>query len=77
VEVSLTHPDRVLFPKSGLTKRDVFDYYREVAPQVVSALAGRPLSIQQWPQGIDRPGFFRQAAQGAPKWSEPIEVTHE
>lgn len=77
IEVALTHPDRVLFPRSGLTKRDVFDYYQAVAPQMVRALAGRPLSIQQWPQGIARPGFFRQAAQAAPAWSSPIQVAHE
>jgi bifunctional non-homologous end joining protein LigD len=77
VEVALTHPDRVLFPDSGFTKRDVFAYYQAVAPLMVHALAGRPLAVQQWPQGIAKPGFFRQSAEHAPEWSEPIQVAHE
>ncbi len=75
VEVELTHPDRVLFPESKLTKRDIFDYYRAVAEAMVPILRDRPLTLQQWPQGIDQQGFFRQDVTHAPEWltREPIE----
>src|SRR5262249_55668614 len=76
-EVALTHPDRVLFPKSKLTKRDVFEYYRRVASAMVPALAGRPLAVQQWPKGIGAEGFFRKNIEGAPKWATPVDVKHE
>ena len=76
-EVALTHPDRVLFPKSKLTKRDVFEYYRRVASAMVPALAGRPLAVQQWPKGIGAEGFFRQNIEGAPKWATTVDVKHE
>ncbi len=75
--VALTHPDRVIFPKSKLTKRDVFGYYQRVAPVMVPALTGRPLTLQQWPQGIAGKGFFRQNVQGAPEWITTVEVEHE
>ncbi|MGO9832544.1 MAG: DNA ligase D, partial [Myxococcaceae bacterium] len=75
--VPLTHPERVLFPTSGLTKADVRGYYDAVAPCVVRALQGRPLSLQQWPQGIDAPGFFRHDAKGAPPWVTKVTVQHE
>ncbi len=75
--VPCTHPDRVLFPKSGLTKADVRSYYDAVAPLVVRALDGRPLSLQQWPQGITAPGFFRHDAKGAPPWVTRATVQHE
>ena len=61
---ALTHGDRVLFPGPGFTKADVQAYYRDVAPLMVPALEGRPLALQQWPQGIEAPGFFRQEVPG-------------
>src|SRR5215471_19237152 len=45
--VALTHGDRILFPKSKIKKADVFEYYQRVAPAMVPALAGRPLTVQQ------------------------------
>jgi bifunctional non-homologous end joining protein LigD len=76
-EVALTHGDRVLFPRSGLTKADVFAYYREVAPLLVPVLADRPLAHQQWPAGIQAPGFFRHELSGLPAWLPTLRVRHE
>jgi len=73
----LTHGDRVLFPDSGLTKADVFAYYREVAPLMVPVLADRPISVQQWPAGIQAPGFFRHEMSGIPDWMPTLTVRHE
>jgi bifunctional non-homologous end joining protein LigD len=75
--VALTHGDRVLFPQSKLTKQDVFRYYQRVAPAMVPALTGRPLTLQQWPKGITGPGFFRQNVQGVPEWATTVDVEHE
>jgi bifunctional non-homologous end joining protein LigD len=75
--VALTNPDRLVFPRSKLTKRDVFDYYRKIAPVMVPALQGRPLTLQQWPKGIDGPSFFRQNVSGAPPWATFVDVEHE
>src|SRR5262249_47706039 len=60
--VQLTHPDKLLFPQSGITKRDVFEYDRELAPFLLPALKERPLAFEQWPQGIAKAGIFRQTA---------------
>ncbi len=73
----LTHGDRVLFPDSGLTKADVFAYYREVAPLMVPVLEDRPISVQQWPGGIAAPGFFRHEMSGIPDWVPTLRVRHE
>jgi bifunctional non-homologous end joining protein LigD len=75
--VALTHGERVLFPKKGLTKADVFAYFRDVAPFMLPALAERPLALQQWPQGVDAPGFFRQGVKGTPDWLTTACVHHE
>jgi bifunctional non-homologous end joining protein LigD len=77
LEVPLTHGDRVLFPKSGLTKADVRAYYDAVAAVMVPAMIGRPISMQQWPQGIAGESFFRHDARGAPEWVTRAKVEHE
>jgi bifunctional non-homologous end joining protein LigD len=48
----LSNPDKVLFPKDGLTKRDVWSYYEAIAPAMLPHLAGRPLTMQRYPDGI-------------------------
>ena len=58
--VTLTKPDKVLYPRDGFTKRDLADYYAAVAEPLLRALAGRPLALQHWPDGIAKPSFFRQ-----------------
>jgi bifunctional non-homologous end joining protein LigD len=75
-QVPITHPEKVLFPVSKITKADVRAYMDSVAPGLIGALRGRPLSFQQWPQGIGRPGIFRQASDGAPPWVPRVTVQH-
>jgi len=76
VEVPITHPEKALFPKTGITKAAVRAYDDGVAAELVAALDGRPLSFQQWPQGIGGPGIFRHNATGAPEWVRRITVQH-
>jgi bifunctional non-homologous end joining protein LigD len=75
-EVPTTHPEKVLFPVSKITKSDVRAYMDAVAPALIGALRGRPLSMQQWPQGIGKPGIFRQGATSAPPWIPRVSVQH-
>ena len=58
--IELTHPGRVVFPDSGVTKRQVFDYYRAMARWLLPELDGRPLSVVRCPQGAGRPCFFQK-----------------
>lgn len=58
--MTITHPDRVLFPEEGLTKGDLAAYYRAVADRMVPYLAGRPLSVERFPEGIDKDGFMQK-----------------
>ena len=61
-EVKVTHPDKVLFPEDGITKRELIDYYLGVAEVMVPLVSGRPLTMQRFPDGIDKPGFFQKEA---------------
>jgi len=58
--IRITHPDKVLDPGSGLTKRALADYYWAVAPRMLPHIAGRPLSLVRCPEGSGKPCFFQK-----------------
>jgi bifunctional non-homologous end joining protein LigD len=51
-DVTLTRPDKVLFPDDGITKRDLVNYYRAVAGHILPYLEDRPLTLERYPDGI-------------------------
>ena len=67
--VELTNADRVLFPEDGITKGELFAYYRSVAPVLVPHLRNRPFTMKRWREGLVGPSFFqKQAPKGMPSW---------
>jgi bifunctional non-homologous end joining protein LigD len=67
--VKLSSPDRVLFPEDGITKGDVFEYYKRAAPTIVPHLRDRPFTMKRYPHGIKGEVFFqKQAPRGMPDW---------
>ncbi|BBX97929.1 ATP-dependent DNA ligase [Mycobacterium lacus] len=75
--VKLTNADKVLYPATGTTKRDVFDYYTGIAEVMVPHIAGRPATRKRWPNGVDQASFFeKQLASSAPAWLPRASVTH-
>jgi bifunctional non-homologous end joining protein LigD len=67
--VRLTSADRVLFPEDGVTKGDLFDYYRAVAPVLVPHLRNRPFTMKRFREGAARGFFFQKdAPKGMPDW---------
>ena len=73
--VKLTHPERVLYPRDGITKQDVADYYAAVSEPMIRALRDRPLALEHWNDGIDKPSWFHQdVGRGAPAWVTSIET---
>src|SRR4029453_12357343 len=49
--VRVTHPERVIDAKSGLTKRDLVDYYLHAAKKLLPHLKGRPVALVRAPAG--------------------------
>lgn len=64
-EVAITHPDRIVFPDTKITKQDVADYYRTVADYLLPELVRRPLSILRCPDGAGATCFFQKHHAGA------------
>ena len=74
-DVELSNVDKVYFPDAGLSKGDVIAHYRKVAERMVPHLAGRPLTMRRYPNGIDDGGFFQKdAADHFPDWVRVEEV---
>ncbi len=75
--VRLTNADKVLYPATGTTKQDVFDYYTRIAEVMIPHIAGRPATRKRWPNGVDHDSFFeKQLASSAPDWLPRASVTH-
>jgi bifunctional non-homologous end joining protein LigD len=66
--VRVTHPDRVLFPGQGVTKRELIDYYLAVADRMLPHVAERPLALVRCPRGSGAQCFFQKHAN--PGWPE-------
>lgn len=67
--VEISRPDKIFFPNDGITKRELVEYYRRIAPMMVPYLRGRPISMQRFPDGIASEGFFqKKAAPYYPDW---------
>lgn len=63
IDIEITHGERVIDPKSGVTKRELIDFYAEVAPALLQHLRDRPVSLVRAPAGIDGQLFFQKHLQ--------------
>ncbi len=72
--IHLTNLDKVLYPESGTTKREVVQYYRDVSQYLVAYAAGRPATRKRWVHGVgtaDEPGEFffqKNLDRSTPEW---------
>jgi bifunctional non-homologous end joining protein LigD len=57
-EVRLTHPERILWPETGLTKQGLAEFYAEIAEWILPHITGRVLSLLRCPSGTAQKCFF-------------------
>jgi bifunctional non-homologous end joining protein LigD len=73
--VRLTHPEKVLFPESGVTKAELAAYLDMAADRMGAHLYGRPVSLVRAPDGVGGQTFFQKhAMKGMPKEIKLIDV---
>jgi bifunctional non-homologous end joining protein LigD len=58
--VTITHPEREVFPGEGISKLDVANYYRTVMAQFLRGIQGRPMSVIRCPSGMGEGCFFQK-----------------
>lgn len=75
VGVRITHPDRVLYPDAGITKRDVIKHYLSIADLMLPHIADRPLSLVRAPRGVGGETFYQKhASEGWPDEFKAISI---
>jgi bifunctional non-homologous end joining protein LigD len=61
-DITLTHPDRVMYPEQGITKLDIATYYALVASRMLPHVIDRPLALVRCPRGCMEKCFFQKHA---------------
>jgi bifunctional non-homologous end joining protein LigD len=68
-ELKFTNLSKVYWPKEGYTKRDMLNYYYQIAPYLLPYLKDRPQSLNRYPNGIKGKSFYQKDITGkAPDW---------
>lgn len=68
-QLHFTNLGKLYYPKDGIKKRDVINYYDAVASLLIPHWKDRPLSLRRYPEGIEGESFFQKHAEkGYPDW---------
>jgi bifunctional non-homologous end joining protein LigD len=71
VEVTVSNPEKVYFPKAGITKLELVQYYLSVAGGALRGVARRPMILKRYVNGIEGEPFYqKRAAEKRPPWIE-------
>lgn len=74
-EVTVTSADKGYFPKIGLTKSDVIDYFLDVSDALLNCMRDRPILLQRFPNGVGGKSFFqKRIPDSAPDWLQTTTV---
>jgi DNA ligase D-like protein (predicted polymerase) len=75
--VSVSNPDKVVFPEPGVTKLDLINYYLAVADGALRGVAGRPMILKRFVKGISEEAIFqKRAPEKRPDWIEVAELKY-
>src|SRR5690349_21063215 len=80
-EVTITHPDKVVFPGGGgvgrHSKLDLVRYYLSVADGALRGVAGRPMILKRFVKGISQEAVFqKRTPKNRPDWVEVAELRY-
>ena len=78
-DLELSNLDKILYPAADFTKAQVLNYYRAIAPAMLPHLAGRPLTLRRFPNGVDGESFYeKECPPHRPDWlpTVPIDSQH-
>jgi bifunctional non-homologous end joining protein LigD len=74
-DLTLTNLAKVLYPADGFTKAEVLDYYQRISAALLPHVAGRPMTLKRYPDGVDDQSFFaKHAPAGRPDWVRTEEI---
>lgn len=74
-DIEISNPDKVMFPDTGITKSELVKYYRKISGHILPYLIDRPLTMHNYPDGIESNDFYQKDEPGYfPDWIATIEV---
>lgn len=74
-DIDVSNLDKELYPDDHVSKGEVIDHYRSVADAMLPHLAGRPLTMRRYPDGIGAQGFFQKdASDYFPDWTRVVAI---
>lgn len=77
-EIKFNNLSKIYWPKEKITKRDMINYYYQVAPYILPYLKDRPQSMNRHPNGISGESFyFKDVTNTAPEWIETFQYTSD
>ncbi len=71
-EVHFTNLDKIYFPKTGIRKYDLIDYYQQIAETILPYQIDRPQNLHRHPNGISKKGFYQKNSEDQPDWIETV-----
>jgi bifunctional non-homologous end joining protein LigD len=71
-KLSLSNLDKVLWPRAGLTKGWLIEYYTRAAPVLLPHVRGHPMTLHRFPDGVDGMHWFETRAPAHPPWVETM-----
>ena len=75
--VTLTNLGKVFWPELGITKRDLLQYYADVAAVLLPHLRDRAMVMKRYPNGIHGKFFFmKRTPSPSPEWLETCAIMH-
>lgn len=75
-DLKFTHLSKVYWPDDNVTKRDMFNYYYQIADYILPYLKDRPMSLNRFPGGINSKSFYQKDVTGkAPDWAKTFAHT--
>lgn len=73
--LTISNPDKVLYPAGRFTKRQVIDYYRRVSRFLLPHFKNRPITLLRYPDGVFGEYFYEKNAPGfTPGWVRTFPV---
>lgn len=77
-ELKFTNLGKVFWPKENVTKRDLINYYYQIAPFILPYLENRPVSLNRFPNGFEGKSFYQKDVTGkSPDWIEKFPYSTE
>ena len=74
--IQLSNPDKPLYPESGITKKDLAEYYAAISDWILPHLRDRPLSLLRCPNGWGKECFYQKnAGKGASEALDQVQVS--